>query len=248
MLPHQILLNGNIIVDDTDSVDHWHDAEEVDWASEEEFLDDWQHPTELESWTEYKEEAHWSNIVEKEKPSKWHDFPQWDQPSIASPKSYTRKSTRAIPQPIGFPCALFLLSWIMWSMQSVGMFLKLIGLHWADYRKEHFRILNEPLDYLKEIVWQPPKPGEDKTHTDSAGKKRLLMLGLLIAMKKAGSVPAINLLQDKCKFNFLNKKRGRTGLLLTGKLAESDFLIVREAISLHYLDLLSIKDKLNLLL
>jgi hypothetical protein len=57
------------------------------------------------------------------------------------------------------------------------------------------------------------------------------MLGLLIAMKKAGSVPGINLRQDKCKFNLLNKKQGRNGLLLTGKLAESDLVMVRKAIA-----------------
>jgi hypothetical protein len=214
-------LNGNIIVDDTDSVDLWHDAEEANWDLEKETHGKWK------EWLsdDYAEEAHWALA------KCWKDCKQWDPPMVTIPKPCPIKCSKNDHYPIGFPCALVLLSWIMWSMHSVGMMLKLLGMHWKDYHRGCFNIVHQPWSNIKEFLWVPPKPGEDKTKAAATGKKRLLMLGLLIAIKKAGSVPAISFIKENYKLSLLNKKRGKNGLLMTGKLEESDLIIVREAIA-----------------
>jgi hypothetical protein len=59
---------------------------------------------------------------------------------------------------------------------------------------------------------RPIKLGEDNAKA-ATGKKQLLMLGLLIAIKKAGLFPVISLIKENCKLSLLNKKKGKNGLL-----------------------------------
>jgi len=42
-----------------------------------------------------------------------------------------RKQEKAIYFPIGFPCVLMVLSYIMWSLQTVGMNLAMYALKWG---------------------------------------------------------------------------------------------------------------------
>jgi hypothetical protein len=94
-------------------------------------------------------------------------------------------------------------------MQSVGMMLKLIGVYWTDYHRASLNIFHVSWNNLKEYLRRPPKTGEDNTKAAATGKKQLLMLGLLITMKKAGSVPGISLLKENCKLSFSIKSKER---------------------------------------
>ena len=232
-------MNGNNITtsDDDEDEDAWYDAEEAYCNPADDNWVEWI-PSEEEQWEDpSNEEAYWeeNNFQDATEGNWWKECRQWQLPPEAIPKVQPVKRDRAKPDPIGFPYALMILGMIMWSMQSVGMMLKSISLTWNDYEHKYFELITDNWNALKVYLWPPP-PVEvteaSKTRANKAqtGKKRLLMMALLIAIKKAGSIPHIDIVGNKSVFKALQKRRGKNGLLMTGKLKESELAIVREAI------------------
>lgn len=231
MLANQTTLNGrNSNSTDDEYTKEWHDAEETHWDHVEE---QWEECEEEAYWE--TEEAYWEtdNFEDATEGNWWKECRQWQLPHVAIPKVTTIKRDRTRQDPIGFPCALMMLGMIMWSMQSVGMMLKTMSLTWIAYHQRYFELITGNWNALKEYLWPPKttKTKEARAKKEQMGKKRLLMLALLIAIKKAGSIPSIDILGQKSAFKLLQKRRGKNGLLMTGKLNESELATVREAIS-----------------
>jgi Reverse transcriptase (RNA-dependent DNA polymerase) len=244
-------LNGNS--NDNSNDEHeaeWHDAEETNWDHEEETKWEEWNPSKEEPW-KCAEEANWDHNTDEKSDENdhftdatqgnwnkdfddategnwWKECRQWQLPSEATPKATTTKRDRTKPDPIGFPCALMLLGMIMWSMECVGMMLKTMNLTWNNYHNKYFEMITNNWPDLKRYLWpnEIPKPNK----TQEMGKKRLLLLALLIAIKKAGSIPTIDVRGQQSAFKILQKRRGKNGLLMTGKLKESELATVREAI------------------
>ena len=70
----------------------------------------------------------------------WIDCKEWTVPvkkSTTSPYEEAKETeekkpkTKCVGYPIDYPCVLMLLSSIMWSMQFVGLVLKMMGLKWS---------------------------------------------------------------------------------------------------------------------
>ena len=53
-------------------------------------------------------------------------------------KQRRRSQKKCVGYPIGYPCVVMLLSSIMWSMQFVGLVLKMMGLKWSEFRSTYF--------------------------------------------------------------------------------------------------------------
>ena len=132
--------------------------------------------------------------------------------------------------PIGYPCVLMLLSSIMWSMEFVGHVLKMMGLKWSEFCSTYFGLfatISAQWAALKLYVWASYKSKKNA----GTGKKQVLMLALLIAMKMADTMPYMDLLTEKPLTAQLKKRRGKNGLLMTAKLTESELEFVREAVA-----------------
>ena len=98
----------------------------------------------------------------------------------------------------------------MWSMHFIGLVLKQMGLKWSGFYHVYLGFLAAGFAQwkaLKMIIWPPFKHKQDF----GLGKKQLLLLALLIAMKKADTMPHIDLLGDKSLFKQCKKRRGKMG-------------------------------------
>ena len=169
----------------------------------------------------------------------WFDCKEWsvpEQKSTTSPYEEAKETeekkpkTKCVGYPIGYPCVLMLLSSIMWSMQSVGLVLKMMGLKWSEFRSTYFGLfatISAQWAALKLYVWASYKSKKNA----GTGKKQVLMLALLIAMKMADTMPYMDLLTEKPLTAQLKKRRGKNGLLMTAKLTESELEFVREAVA-----------------
>ena len=169
----------------------------------------------------------------------WFDCKEWsvpEQKSTTSPYEEAKETeekkpkTKCVGYPIGYPCVLMLLPSIMWSMQSVGLVLKMMGLKWSEFRSAYFGLfatISAQWAALKLYVWASYKSKKNA----GTGKKQVLMLALLIAMKMADTMPYMDLLTEKPLTAQLKKRRGKNGLLMTAKLTESELEFVREAVA-----------------
>ncbi len=100
---------------------------------------------------------------------------------------------KPIAYPIGYPAPLMMLSYVMWSMQWVGLVLKAMGNRWAIFARRA---------YWKELIGYelspppPPRKPPDPTvrlqiKTRRNGKVRMMHLALQVALRMANDVPDI---------------------------------------------------------
>jgi hypothetical protein len=142
--------------------------------------------------------------------------PDATTPHIADVKK--RSIYKTDPLPIGFPHKLYMYSFIMWTMWSVAMMLKSIGLTWQICQANRhaayasFRAAFWPLPVSDEPSYRTrePRPGESKPR----GRKRNgstmnMILGLMVAMDIAKSMPTVQV-ASKTEFCRDIRKRYRT--------------------------------------
>ncbi len=96
--------------------------------------------------------------------------------------------------PIGYPCVLCLFSYIMWTMQTVGLLLKGIGFCWSIYLVKTY----VGLGYWTSSARVPPDPPMTKKDrkivaaTKKDGRKHLLHLGLMAAVAVMCATPMVH--------------------------------------------------------
>ena len=84
-----------------------------------------------------------------------------------------------------------ILSFVMLPMHTVEMFLKLLGMMWADREEAFYEVLQVPFDCYKalKLSWWPP-PEKVKRHR-LTGKKLLLTALSIASMKATHAAPDI---------------------------------------------------------
>ena len=115
--------------------------------------------------------------------------------------------------PIGFPCALMLIYYIMWNISFIGDALSIGERTWGDYWNQ----------VLVKIFYSPmldkEPPGNIRSRTvRSHTRKRLIILGLMAASDKPTGVPNIDLSGEKILNMKLRKSRGKDGIWKISKL------------------------------
>ena len=138
-------------------------------------------------------------------------------------KSKEEPEVPVIDSPIGFPSALCLLSYVMWSMSFVGMVLKLIGgMRWIEHWSRR---------YQGQVVFHKPKPPPAPDPPKPKRSIPLKRLGLLSAMSIANTMPMVEMHQDLQLRQDLRKYRGKSGMLNTCRLTQVEIERVREHVS-----------------
>jgi hypothetical protein len=159
-----------------------------------------------------------------EKRERWYNCQQPRKPKQWKP----RKEKPAAPPPFGYPSVLLILSHFMWGMSWVGLILATLGTQWKRIGT-WWTGVTDLWKALKLITWPDPKvTARKKKHL---GKKRLLMLALAIAVKKANVMPHIDLLSGASALQRLRSRRGKNGLLMTGNLNNEELRVVRDAVA-----------------
>ena len=117
-----------------------------------------------------------------------------------------KKIPKTKPDPLGPPCEIILISYIMWSIPFIGEILSRGGSTWSDYWNQLLgKILSYPMhakDPTDPIIYRTAK---------AHSRKRLLILGLMGASTKSISVPNIDLSGDTILKKKLRKFRGKDG-------------------------------------
>ena len=122
-----------------------------------------------------------------EKLGRWYNYQQPRELKQWKP----RKEDPVSPPPFDYPSVLLVLSHFMWGMSWVGLILATLGTQWK--RIGTWWTGGTSLwEALKLITW--PDPKAEARNKKLIGKRRLLMLALAIAVKKADIMPHIDLL------------------------------------------------------
>ena len=155
---------------------------------------------------------------------KWHECKQIPLNKPPCPK-LSRKTM--IP---AYPCVLMLLSFVMLSMHTVGMMLKLFGMRWRERQEHFYDLLHVPSDLfmqLKLYWWPPPHI----VKRDNMRRKKLLLTALSIALMKGSSAaPPITLGKDRALLQIIKNASTRNGMLMTAKLSPEGVAKVRDAL------------------
>ena len=112
--------------------------------------------------------------------------------------------------PIGYPSCLMILSLIMWNMSFVGMMLRWGGTHKLyDCVRSYFDVF-KPFKRVFQRLTQLRKP-PDRHKSKPKVRKSMMLLGLMMAMQKANSMPTIELRSERSLQRELRELRGKMG-------------------------------------
>ena len=158
--------------------------------------------------------------------------------------SYTQNVTPSL----GFPYALFLLSYIMLNMNYIGNLLSSAGRRWVDtinfffwyigikktksYRTRMKESRNKILDHIQNVsmIGKEASRNSDEHKKNSNIRKKAMLIGLTMFIATIISDVDIRLTKDSSLSSKLLKKTDTNGWLLTGSLENSECAQIRKAL------------------
>ena len=142
--------------------------------------------------------------------------------------SDTQQRTERKAGLVGLPAVFVVLSCIMWTMHSIGLRLKAMGLKWLHVVTAYKAVL---LPHwwiqLKHYLWPPPP--EPTEHRRSTQKQNLRLLGLKLALIHLAAAP--NIKSGGSSVLSIIKQHSKEGVLLTGKLSTGESSAVHQAVA-----------------
>ena len=126
--------------------------------------------------------------------------------------------------PIGHPSVLMILSCVMWTMWTVGMFLARLGFQWSSFAARAYW----EMFHRKPKSLPPPRKPPDK-HQHSK-KTRMMLVGLQVALRIAVDIPDITLQHDKALRTII-RRNTKGGRLNTLKLSSAQRERIFEAVN-----------------